>query len=350
MDPDIRFDDLLASAAGRDEAWYHLRQGDRLFIELARLVDAGRVPVDAATRWMLGAEHLLGDPKLVERARLLIGCAVAAGKPEVQSALVKAVDGIAATQQQVAASDTAYEVTWRRLAISQFRRAPPVNAGRVDFAVYDMGAQHAAGELAQLELSLWPNGSGVAVHHPRDSLVTNEIDSEFFTSMNEAWHAALDLVRREKPAGEDESSDRSAVDGCWRVVDGNGNPLSQVRGRSASGAAIRGWYHLMTRRLLDERVIVLCQVRAVADRSGKRYEGYELASVDGIAQKTRAVAQATLDEGSAARFDTIAVVGAENARQAEETLHAVGKANAFRVHDLATGRAHGQPAGEPSPG
>jgi len=50
MDPDIRFDDLLASAAGRDEAWYHLRQGDRLFIELARLVDAGRVPVDAATR------------------------------------------------------------------------------------------------------------------------------------------------------------------------------------------------------------------------------------------------------------------------------------------------------------
>lgn len=343
MDPDIRYDEKLASAAGRDEAWYDLKQDDQFFVALAHLVETGRVPKDAAESWMYGCEKLLGERALAERARLLVRCAVEASEPEVlPSSLAKAMGGIAAKQQDVAAIDASYEVTWRQIAISQFRRVQPINTVVVDFATYDLGAADAPGGLARLELSLWPNGSGIAVHHPRDCLATNDINGDFFESMEDAWHAAFEMVRDEMTPG-DKLPDRVSVDGTWRILDEHMKPMSQVGGRSASGAAVWGWYHLMKNRRLDDRVIVLCQVRAATGQSGKRYE---LASVDGIEQKTRAVAQAMLGDGSAARFDTIAVVGAENSRQACDTLHGLGKAAAIRVLDLESGREHSPSLGD----
>lgn len=341
-DPDLRFDELLANPSTRDEAWYHLKKGDRFFTELARWVETRTLPDNAAEIWMRGAERRLGSRKLAERARLLIRCAMEASKPELPSSLAKAMGGIAARQHDVAAIDVPKEVTWRQIAISGLRRVQPINTVEVDFATYDRGVADASGGLAKLELSLWSNGSGIAVHHPRDYLATNDISGDFFESMEDAWQAVLRMVRDERTPGY-ELPDRVSVDGTWRVLDEHMKPMSQVGGRSASGAAVWGWYHLMKNRRLDDRVIVLCQVRAATGKSGKRYE---LASVDGIEQKTRAVAQAMLGDGSAARFDTIAVVGAENSRQACDTLHGLGKAAAIRVLDLESGRKHSPSLGD----
>jgi hypothetical protein len=336
MDPDIQYDKLLTSAGGRRKAWDNLKQDDLFFVKLCDLVEAGRVPEDAAESWMHGCEKWLGKPTLAERARLLVRCAVEASKPGVPSSLAKAMGGIAAKQQDVAAINAPYEVTWRLIATSQLRRVQPIKTVQVDFATYDVGAAHAAGKLSRLELSLWPNGSGIAVHHPRDCLATNDINGGFFESMEDAWHAAFEMVRDERTPG-DELPDRVSVDGTWRVLDEHMKPMSQVGGRSASGAAVWGWYHLMRNQRLDDRVIVLCQVRAATGKSGKHYE---LASVDGIEQKTRAVAQTMLGDESAARFDTIAVVGTENSRQACDTLHGLGKAAAIRVLDLESEHEH----------
>jgi len=341
-DPDPRFDELLAGPSTRDDAWYHLKKGDRFFTELARWVETRTLPENASEIWMIGAERRLGSRKLAERARLLILCAMDASKPELPSSLAKAMGGIAARQHEVAAIDVPREVTWRQIAISGLRRVQPINTVEVDFATYDRGVADASGGLAKLELSLWPNGSGIAVHHPRDCLATNHIDEKFFKSMEDAWQAALQMERDGRTPGE-ELPDPASLDGTWRVLDTDMKPMSQVSGRSASGAAVRGWYHLMRNQRLDDRVIVLCQVKAAAGESGKRYE---LASVDGIEQKTRAVAQAMLSDGSAARFDTIAVVGTENSRQACDTLHGLGKAAAIRVLDLESGREHSPSLGD----
>lgn len=335
-DPDLRFDELLAEPSTRDEAWYRLKKGDRFFTELARWVETRTLPDNASEIWMLGAERRLGSRKLAERACLLIWCAMDASKPERPSSLAKAMGGIAARQHDVAAIDAPYEVTWRQIAISGLRRAQPINTVMVDFATYDVGASHSAGELSRLELSLWPNGSGIVVHHPRDCLATNDINGDFFDSMEDAWQAALEMVQGER-APEDELADRVSVDGTWRILDEHMKPMSQVGGRSASGAAVWGWYHLMKNRRLDDRVIVLCQVRAATGQSGKLYE---LASVDGIEQKVRAVALCMLDDGSAARFDTIAVVGVENSRQAYDTLHRLCQADEIRVLELESGHEY----------
>lgn len=336
MDPEKQYDKLLASAVGRADAWHDLKQDDRLFVELGHLVDAGRVPPEAAKLWMYGCESLLADPKCAERARLLVSCAVEAGKAELQIPLVKALAGIAAQRQDIAAIDVLYEVTWRSLAIAMFRRVQPIHKVLVDFATYDVGAARAPGDLSRLELSLWPNGSGVVVHHPRDCLATNGINGDFFESMEDAWQAALEMARAEGAPGY-ELPDRVSVDGTWRVLDEGMKPIAEVGGRSASGAAVWGWYHLLRNQLLDHRVIVLCQVRTVAESPGKRYE---LARVDGVEAKTRAVARATLDDGSAVRFDTIAVVGQENSQQAFETLLRLDKNLVIRVLDLESGREY----------
>lgn len=339
MDAESRYDELLARAGTRDYAWQSLRQNDRLFVELGHLVEAGRVPPDAAEQWMFGCEKLLGDPILAERARLLVRCAVEASKPGLPSSLAKAMAGIAAAQHGVAAINTPYQTTWRLLAITQFRQGPPNHTILVDFATYDRGTAHALGDLARLELSLWPNGSGVVVHHPRDCLATNYISGDFFDSMNDAWHAAIELVREERAPG-DELPDRASVDGTWRVLDEHMRPMPQVSGRSASGAAAWGWYHLMKNQRLDDRVIVLCQVKAGGGQSSKRYE---LASVSGIEKKALAVAQTLLNDGSTSRFDTIAVVGPDNCQQAYEALQRLDKTAAIRVLDLESGHEYTPP-------
>lgn len=81
--------------------------------------------------------------------------------------------------------------------------------------------------------------------------------------------------------------------------------MRQVSGRSASGAALRGWLYALQRMTPDEGVVVLGQV--AADGSG-RLEG-----VNGVRAKVKAINAAT-------RFDTIVIVSDEDERDTKEAL------------------------------
>lgn len=170
------------------------------------------------------------------------------------------------------------------------------------------------GAIATLDLEVLEPGGGQVFPHPKDSLRTHP-HVDFEASMQQAWTAAKTLVRRDAPD--------ILRDGRWRLEMG-GHPVSEVSGRSASGAAAWGWWFALQGKMPDAELIVIAQIDAEGVLSG----------VDprGIGPKVQAIA---CDD----RFDTI--VGADAGNQAEgvEALvevhrSGIGKSHSIRIVDL----------------
>lgn len=180
----------------------------------------------------------------------------------------------------------------------------PVRSLRMPIALSDELLQ-SKGSLATLIVETLQPGGGQVFHHPGDALTTYPRD-DFIDSMQDAWEAAKALAGKED----------DAFDGRWRLLLKD-QPIEEIRGRSAGGAATLGWYHALRGTVPDERVIVLAEV----NRNG------ELTGVDGVPAKVRAIA-------ADGRFDKIAVASDENRREAEDTLGREGKESLIRVKNL----------------
>lgn len=188
--------------------------------------------------------------------------------------------------------------------------------------------------LATLGLEVVTPGHGQLVHHPRDYFQTKAFGG-FPESMTDAWTAARNLLTpapkenveeadREEEPGNDNGVDL-ACDGTWRVIRGwepghvtGGvqprivDPVGRVEDRSASGAALRGWWCALQGRKDDDRVIVV----AAVEPDPIAPSGFRPAHVDGIRLKMKAIA----DDG---RFDTV-VVADEDKGEARTGLDQAG--------------------------
>jgi hypothetical protein len=157
-------------------------------------------------------------------------------------------------------------------------------------------------------------GADVVAQHPADACAARSPDDPFLDSMRDAWHAALALARAEDPQ-------LPAVDGRWRAVGGDGRPFPvRLTGRSASGAAARGWYYALRKKIPDEGVIVIAQVRPTSHDLAKGK--FELAGVDakGVAPKVRAIVDAK-------RFDTVVIAKGNDT----DALRSVMGAHSIRI-------------------
>jgi predicted S18 family serine protease len=164
------------------------------------------------------------------------------------------------------------------------------------------------GVLATLVLDVVEPGGGQVFQHPKEAVRTYP-QADFEQSMQDAWTAAKELAQK--------GGAQVLFDARWRLQL-NEEPVLEVSGRSASGAAARGWWFALTGKVPDEGVIALAQVRA---------DGL-LEGVDGVPAKVKAIA----GDG---RFDTIVVASDENHREAETALRECGKAGVIRVVNIA---------------
>jgi len=173
------------------------------------------------------------------------------------------------------------------------------------------------GDLHTLTLEVLEPGSGEVFHAPGDVFYT-DADDDFLASMQEAWSGALSMAQAQGSA-------RRTWDGRWSLRQGRERgsaPLSVANGRSASGAAARGWWYALMRQMPDEGVIVIAQVDGV-DTNGVMW----LKGVDdrGVVVKTRAIAQDP-------RFDTIVVASQQDE---DAAVRALGSATHVCVKNLA---------------
>jgi hypothetical protein len=203
---------------------------------------------------------------------------------------------------------TCPQETWVWGCIRTFLNAPTRGKSlHVPVALYD--AQCGKGYVATFVLEALPSGAMQVFHHPTDAFTTR-FSKECDDSLQQAWRGALELARRE---GVD-----VLCDGRWRLLR-DGQPIQEVGGRSASGAAAWGWYFALTGKVPDESIIVVAQVGETDVRL--------LNGVDGVDAKVKAIA----DDG---RFDTIVVASDDNQREAEDALRALGKLGVIRVKNL----------------
>lgn len=189
--------------------------------------------------------------------------------------------------------------------IRSFRAVALSATVEVPIALYDQGKQ--TGFLGTLTLELMPGGVGEVAAHPGVAFET-VLHEEFVDSIGRAWKMALATV----PGA-------TRVDGRWQIRRGapfgSSSPrdffLETVDGPSASGAAARGWWHVLHERVPDSEVIVLAQVGG---------NGTSLESVAFIADKVKAVVREGLTPDRHPAFDTIVVVGSRAKREAEAAI------------------------------
>ena len=174
------------------------------------------------------------------------------------------------------------------------------------------------GFLATLELQMLGGGAGETFHDPVDAFTTR-FDAHFEMSIRQAWTAARRLAARE-------GVDVTRLEGRFRILARDDHPLPEITDRSASGAAARGWWYALMDKVPDEGVIVLAQV-VPAGASEAADDELVFGEVGGVPAKVRAIA-------ADGRFDTIAVAGEDNLREAEQTLRSLGKLGPIRVVNI----------------
>lgn len=174
------------------------------------------------------------------------------------------------------------------------------------------GGRGATGTLA---LEILGPGAGRVFQHPVDYLAARP-KPDFVDAITTAWRAARAQIGHERP--EIESGPELLVDGRWRLLRDDGWPLVEGDGRSAGGAAARGWYHALLGLVPDAGVVVMTTVN----------EDGSLGEVQGVEKKARAVLDAPVGT-----YDTIVVAGPDNEREAKR---AIGRSDHVRVINLET--------------
>jgi hypothetical protein len=191
---------------------------------------------------------------------------------------------------------------------------PPTRSLHVPLALSDELLQD-KGSLATIVLDVLQPGAGRVFHHPAYSSLISYADPDFEESMQDAWDAAKDRLRKD-------GVNVPLCDGRWRLVLEE-RPVPAIRGRSASGAAAWGWWFaLQERKVPDKEIIVLAEINKDGD----------LKEVGGLFAKTNAIAE----DG---RFDTIVVASEKNRLEAEKTLRKLGRLGPIRVVRLGGGDA-----------
>lgn len=240
-----------------------------------------------------------------EIAHRLLACAeqAAATPPDTRTS----VDRACLTLGEVLAELRGHEA-WAldciRLLRNEDAARPPV---RVSVAFSDELLQKTS-TIATLVLDLLRPGGGQVFQHPADTLLTYP-HASFLKSIEHAWAAAKKLGWEGGP--------EALPDGRWRLLRSDEQPFAAIKGRSASGAAARGWWLALQGKVPDEGVIVLTEI----ERDGL------LKPVGGIEAKVKAIAEDR-------RFDTIVVASDDNQREAESTLRDLGKLGPIRVVKL----------------
>jgi hypothetical protein len=173
------------------------------------------------------------------------------------------------------------------------------------------------GHLHTLNLHILEPGGGQVFPHIEEAFTTNP-DKEFTKAMEHAWETALSTPGKQ--------TQRKPCGGCWRFTSGwtRNAPASkapwsvrQALGKSAGGAAARGWSYALTRQYPDDGVIVMMSV----NEQGK------FQTVDGVKAKAGAAAKKYPE------IDTIVVLR-ENVLDALQGIKAAGKAGCVCVVDL----------------
>jgi hypothetical protein len=284
--------DDLKDWGKRPEAWRDLTRCGRLFQELREAVRArtvaGLIPaveeckafvVDVKTRhaW--------------ETVRTLVWCAEeAANFPDFYRNEIDR--NFFAISRTPAFIKSAEPFAWT--CIRTFLDAPS-RAVEVHAAVWDEPQGEDEGFMATLVLEAMDGGPTDLVHHPADVFCTMT-DDQFRVSMQNAWIAAGKLVSKQRPD--------LRCHGRWRLLR-DGQPLAEVRGGSAGGAAGWGWWYALQGKVPDPEVIVIAQVDAAGILTG--------VDPPGIRPKVRAIAR----DG---RFDTIVVASGQNQSDAVTAL------------------------------
>jgi hypothetical protein len=254
---------------------------------------------DALRRWQVFAQILwcFDEARRIRRmqSRVVDRHRLKEWLPEFDASGIRRYEGSAEADARLEGLSRA------SMCIRAFLGTRPRRAGTVPIALYAL--QQQTGFLASLELELLPEGTGEIALHLGNSFDTS-CQLSFERSMGHAWKMAMQAM-----------SPAPVVDGRWHVV-----PLStdqsqeqeflEVSGASAGGAAARGWWHLLNRKVPDDGVVVLARVSPDCTTLG---------SVDHIAQKVQAI----LANGRSEHYptvDTIVVVGIEASRIAAAAL------------------------------
>ncbi len=162
----------------------------------------------------------------------------------------------------------------------------------VPVALHQAGSKQ--GVLATLHVSIVDGGHGNAFLHPLDVLSSGTDDS-FRDSMRDAFVGAGRLAAREGMT--------SQFDGRWSLRGPFDVPFTgPTDGRSASGAAARAWYFLLTGKKPDDGIVTFAAVNELDFESLD-----EVASVD---IKIKALVDSTAPSLDA--LDTIVVAGELN--------------------------------------
>jgi hypothetical protein len=151
-------------------------------------------------------------------------------------------------------------------------------------------------------LELVKPGGGQVFHHPADDALRTYAHPDFVQAMQEAWEAARTSARKDTENESRETDTGAVFDGHWRLIQGD-QPVREVRGNSASGAAVLGWYHLFRGTIPDIGMIVLAAIAP----------NLRLEKVGGVPAKVEAIAA---DD----RFDTIVVASKKNVEEAKDAM------------------------------
>jgi hypothetical protein len=320
----VSFLDLPPCASERAEAWRQLVGSGKLYASLLQAVRERDVAwceaaVGKLARW--GDECLaypagraqLG-PAAIEQwagARLLAWCAASAarGLPgSVAQSIRRIAKGILPAVAEVP------EFVWENRGTAQgwirtFQERPVLGQVLIPVALCDERDDIAL--VADLELEVLEGGDCIFLH-PEDALATRP-GPEFAAALRDAWAGANAAVL----------ANPNLVGRCGRYrLRWRGAPVAEVDGRSAGGAAARGWWHALQGLNADDGVVVLARLEPNSD--GR----FQLAGVAGIANKVRAVIN------ELPRADTLVVADADDRKVALQCLSALRLSRAIRVIDL----------------
>lgn len=155
------------------------------------------------------------------------------------------------------------------------------------------GAGSGTGYVCSLVLEIIENGNGDIFQCPADMLVTFP-NEDFAQSIYDAWLAVGKLLENSDIIGK--------FNGQWRLLDKHNKPLIEfkVDGRSAGGAAARGWWSLLNNTSIGEDIFVLINI---SDKG-------KLMGVSQISNKVKAIAE---DQ----KFPTIVVADSDDLNEAQ---------------------------------